>query len=174
MLLNQKHTKKMEKSLFSMLEQNTSNMKEIEEAKLDCQSASNLLKEVSNHMKIHYKELSKEPFFKHLVPMYEKNFQEQQNRMAEICQKSEEMIQKSMQSRSKIDSQIEELGIRNQDIKEIQGNPELACGFCGKIEQIKKSFKKCSQCQLVCYCSKICQKNHWKKIHKKTCKPLQK
>lgn len=28
---------------------------------------------------------------------------------------------------------------------------------------------KCSACQRVAYCSKTCQKTHWKKVHRRQC-----
>lgn len=41
-----------------------------------------------------------------------------------------------------------------------------ACGFCGAE---KKNLSKCSRCKSVFYCSKECQKSHWK-AHKPNCK----
>jgi len=35
-----------------------------------------------------------------------------------------------------------------------------------------KSFKQCSGCKVLCYCSTICQKEHWRKVHKQHCKNL--
>merc|ERR1711907_860850 len=46
----------------------------------------------------------------------------------------------------------------------------LACGHCEKPQGTQK-FLKCSTCLLVSYCSKECQKAHWKKSHKSECKP---
>jgi hypothetical protein len=40
------------------------------------------------------------------------------------------------------------------------------CDWCGTSSG---SLKKCSLCKVMFYCSKECQKAHWKKIHKKTC-----
>lgn len=44
------------------------------------------------------------------------------------------------------------------------------CGFCEKREEenASKKFKFCSACRKVYYCSKRCQKKHWK-IHKLEC-----
>ena len=42
------------------------------------------------------------------------------------------------------------------------------CVKCQKIEQCGKPFARCSGCQLVRYCSKDCQKQHWKE-HKALC-----
>lgn len=42
----------------------------------------------------------------------------------------------------------------------------LSCGFCGAE---KENLSKCSRCKCVYYCSKECQKSHWK-AHKPKCK----
>lgn len=41
-----------------------------------------------------------------------------------------------------------------------------SCGFCGAE---KKNLSKCSRCKSVFYCTKECQKSHWK-THKPNCK----
>ncbi|KAG0163834.1 hypothetical protein DFQ28_004240 [Apophysomyces sp. BC1034] len=45
------------------------------------------------------------------------------------------------------------------------------CGntFCDKTEQNEGDFKRCSQCLRVSYCSRECQKEHWKSGHKAVC-----
>jgi hypothetical protein len=46
----------------------------------------------------------------------------------------------------------------------------LGCTFCGKKpEGGSKKLQKCSKCQAVRYCSKECQKKHWKGGHKAMC-----
>lgn len=47
---------------------------------------------------------------------------------------------------------------------------DINCLNCGRKEEPREKFKKCGQCENVCYCSKECQKAHWKE-HKKDCKP---
>jgi hypothetical protein len=39
------------------------------------------------------------------------------------------------------------------------------CAACGN----KTKFQRCSQCMLVLYCSKTCQREHWKSGHKTEC-----
>ncbi|KAI8381339.1 uncharacterized protein BYT42DRAFT_593220 [Radiomyces spectabilis] len=41
---------------------------------------------------------------------------------------------------------------------------------CDKKEQNAGDFKRCGQCQRVSYCSRECQKDHWKAGHKVVCK----
>lgn len=41
--------------------------------------------------------------------------------------------------------------------------------FCEKTEEKEGDFKKCGQCQRVSYCSRDCQKAHWKGGHKAVC-----
>ena len=44
----------------------------------------------------------------------------------------------------------------------------LGCGCCGASEADGVSFSFCSRCKFIVYCSKECQKEHWKK-HKTIC-----
>ena len=39
-------------------------------------------------------------------------------------------------------------------------------------EKPKHNFKRCSACQLVSYCSRKCQKEHWLKGHNRMCSKL--
>lgn len=41
--------------------------------------------------------------------------------------------------------------------------------YCTKTEENKGDFKKCGRCQRVSYCSRECQKEHWKAGHKVVC-----
>jgi len=44
--------------------------------------------------------------------------------------------------------------------------------FCwGQPEELT-TLKKCKQCKVVQYCSESCQKEHWKRVHKKHCKEI--
>ena len=47
------------------------------------------------------------------------------------------------------------------------------CEGCGKTEPDGNTFSKCSECRSVLYCSRECQKKHWK-AHKPNCKKLAK
>ena len=44
----------------------------------------------------------------------------------------------------------------------------VTCGQCGISEQ-GTTFNHCSRCKVVSYCSKACQKQHWRGGHKDTC-----
>ena len=44
-----------------------------------------------------------------------------------------------------------------------------ACSFCGEQEM---DLLRCGRCKSVFYCSKVCQKQHWKKGHKERCKAM--
>ena len=39
---------------------------------------------------------------------------------------------------------------------------DINCLNCGRKEELDEKFKKCGKCEDVCYCSKECQKAHWK------------
>ena len=43
------------------------------------------------------------------------------------------------------------------------------CGQCGIREEEGQTFNYCSRCKVVTYCSKACQKQHWRGGHKDTC-----
>jgi hypothetical protein len=40
---------------------------------------------------------------------------------------------------------------------------------CEKKESTKGEFSKCSACKKSSYCSRVCQKEHWKSGHKAVC-----
>jgi len=42
--------------------------------------------------------------------------------------------------------------------------------FCLKVEKHEKQFQFCSGCRICKYCSRKCQKIHWKNGHKESCK----
>lgn len=46
----------------------------------------------------------------------------------------------------------------------------VACSNCGKDAEPLKPFMRCGKCRFPSYCSKECQKIHWKE-HKKVCQP---
>lgn len=46
---------------------------------------------------------------------------------------------------------------------------QCANPFCTKMEEKQGDFKRCGQCQRVSYCSRECQKAHWKAGHKAVC-----
>jgi hypothetical protein len=43
------------------------------------------------------------------------------------------------------------------------------CDYCGSAEESEHKLQACSQCRLVAYCSKACQRAHWKNGHKQAC-----
>lgn len=43
---------------------------------------------------------------------------------------------------------------------------------CGKVEDKMGTYKACSRCKNAHYCSRECQKAHWKANHKKVCEPV--
>ena len=43
------------------------------------------------------------------------------------------------------------------------------CGACGRGPEQGETFSHCSRCKVVAYCSKACQKQHWRGGHKDTC-----
>lgn len=61
---------------------------------------------------------------------------------------------------------------------------DTKCWCCGEEEDTTASppvassaadsetLKKCGACKMARYCSKVCQKKHWKEIHKVTCKAV--
>ncbi|KAJ5933553.1 hypothetical protein N7454_005882 [Penicillium verhagenii] len=56
-------------------------------------------------------------------------------------------------------------------IPEDQGreNVDQKCAGCGMTPSLDKPLRRCAQCQSIYYCSRVCQRAHWKK-HKVDCK----
>ncbi|XP_041058068.1 uncharacterized protein LOC121285573 isoform X1 [Carcharodon carcharias] len=44
--------------------------------------------------------------------------------------------------------------------------------MCNELEDLDCHFRSCERCRLTYYCSKVCQKYHWKHGHKEECIPL--
>ena len=43
--------------------------------------------------------------------------------------------------------------------------------MCGECALPHEPHEFCSKCHLACYCSRDCQKQHWKWRHKRECRP---
>ena len=54
-------------------------------------------------------------------------------------------------------------------MKSAQARKTKTCGQCGIREEEGETFNHCSRCKVVSYCSKACQKQHWRGGHKDTC-----
>ena len=54
-------------------------------------------------------------------------------------------------------------------MKSAQARETKTCGQCGIREEEGQTFNHCSRCKVVTYCSKACQKQHWRGGHKDTC-----
>jgi len=62
-----------------------------------------------------------------------------------------------------------EPGSLSQQIGEIY-QKSCECAWCGKDEQLASKFQVCARCHLPRYCSRVCQKKHWKEGgHKQEC-----
>ena len=55
----------------------------------------------------------------------------------------------------------------NMDDFEADGKNISLCAGCNTEKKLEE-LSKCAGCKFVCYCSRECQKKHWK-IHKKDC-----
>jgi hypothetical protein len=53
--------------------------------------------------------------------------------------------------------------------KKMMGTSRRCCNHCDKSEVKWEGHKLCARCKNACYCSKECQKAHWKAGHKKEC-----
>lgn len=47
----------------------------------------------------------------------------------------------------------------------------VQCYMCGECALPHEPHEFCSKCNLACYCSRDCQKQHWKWRHKRECRP---
>ena len=52
--------------------------------------------------------------------------------------------------------------------------PRHLCPLCGISEKGEQKFARCAACRATNYCSKVCQKEHWKSGHKAECAGLKK
>jgi hypothetical protein len=53
--------------------------------------------------------------------------------------------------------------------QKMMGASRRCCNHCDKSEAKWGDYQLCSRCKNACYCSKECQKSHWKAGHKKEC-----
>jgi hypothetical protein len=53
--------------------------------------------------------------------------------------------------------------------KKTMGTKRKCCNHCDKAEVNSGDHSVCSRCKNACYCSKECQRLHWKAQHKKEC-----
>ena len=44
-----------------------------------------------------------------------------------------------------------------------------SCGWCERVQEQGERFNSCSRCKVVYYCSKTCQREHWRNGHRDTC-----
>merc|ERR1712113_462468 len=53
-------------------------------------------------------------------------------------------------------------------------HPAIMCANCRSVEPASGAiqFRLCSQCKVARYCSRECQKAHWKSQHKHQCLPI--
>jgi hypothetical protein len=65
-----------------------------------------------------------------------------------------------------------QLGVRPPgQLLELCEPRRCAAPECDKEEPCRGWFKKCARCAAVPYCSKACQKAHWRAGHKRECQP---
>ena len=67
-------------------------------------------------------------------------------------------------SRAKVESEATVMAMKSAQARETK-----TCGQCGIREDQGETFNHCSRCKVVAYCSKACQKQHWRGGHKDTC-----
>merc|ERR1711964_581551 len=64
-------------------------------------------------------------------------------------------------------------GIEKQNISEGGKPSDVGCkSCCGPSCSMETGLKACQQCKSVWYCSRACQKRHWRAGHKKDCKHM--
>jgi len=54
--------------------------------------------------------------------------------------------------------------------EKLRGKTRCANPFCFKVEKTEGDFQCCGNCRIPVYCSRKCQKVHWKRGHKKVCR----
>jgi hypothetical protein len=59
--------------------------------------------------------------------------------------------------------------LKGKVVKKVKVKSEQKCAVCDEIESYCGEFKTCSACRIPVYCSKKCQRQHWKNGHRKQC-----
>jgi len=59
---------------------------------------------------------------------------------------------------------------RKRKKEKLRGKIQCANPFCFKVEKTEKEFQCCGNCRIPVYCSRKCQKVHWKRGHKEVCR----
>jgi hypothetical protein len=69
-----------------------------------------------------------------------------------------------------LDNCSQRISLNKGDPSYHPANTARFCAGCNMYEPNPKTFLICGHCKVTSYCSKACQKTHWKKEHKKACK----
>ena len=88
-----------------------------------------------------------------------------------------ELLLRTREWNEALEAYCNQAGLHGQEREKVielhKADPRAPCGnsACSNREHKVKGFKACSRCKSIAYCSKDCQRTHWKQAHKKKCFP---
>lgn len=86
-----------------------------------------------------------------------------------------ELLVRTKEWNDALDLYCDKAGLSGEKRKEViakhNADPLAPCGnpACSNREKKVKGFKACARCKSISYCSKDCQRVHWKSFHKRYC-----
>ncbi|GKY92057.1 hypothetical protein MPSEU_000177200 [Mayamaea pseudoterrestris] len=87
-----------------------------------------------------------------------------------------ELEQRAKEWNEALDAYCDDMGLSGEERDQIvRKHTAIPCAPCGNLacdnwEVTVKEFNRCAKCKAIAYCSRDCQKSHWKQ-HKRDCMP---
>eukprot|EP01083_Nonionella_stella_P204341 745001_1 len=97
-----------------------------------------------------------------------------QKKFSELCSKQKDEKRSLIKEllTQYISEDVKGIKYTEKDLLDLHNWSQVKCYSpnCGNVEGKGESFKTCGGCKSVWYCSRECQRHHWKHGHRKVCK----